>query len=410
MRLSRPAWYTGNIPWLLAGRAARSFSQAVLVIAVPLYVSAAGYSTLRVGYLLSLALLGSTLITLFVGIFSDRYGRKPLLMAIAVLATVGTSIFALTTQFWILAVMAAMASVRGGGAGSGGGFGPFYPAEQALIAASSSDQQRNSVFSVLSLVGVLAGALGSAVMVIPDILQQHLHISAVDSYQPIFWVSAFSSFAVLLLVLPIREKHHPPSAPKNSGTKKLSTWKLIGRLWLTNGVNGLVIGVIGPFLTYWLAVRYGATATAIATLYLVANLLTAFSYLAAPAIAHRLRAVPTIILTRWGTVLLMAAMALAPTFFWAFLTYTLRIMVNSIGLPIRQSFVMGIAEEQGRSKVAAFGSLPSQGTGVVAPTIASHLMQSVSEAAPIWLATAALAINAVLFGLLFRNIRPPEEE
>lgn len=236
-----------------------------------------------------------------------------------------------------------------------------------------------------------------------------MHTSAVDSYQSIFWIAAFSSFAVLLLILPIREKHHPPSAPKNSGTK-ISTWRLIGRLWLTNGVNGLVIGIVGPFLTYWLSVRYGVTATAIATLYLVANLLTSFSYLAAPAIAHRLRAVPTIILTRWGTVLLMAAMALAPTFFWAFLTYTLRIMVNSIGMPIRQSFIMGIAEEQSRSKVAAFGSLPSQGTGVVAPTIASHLLQSVSEAAPIWLATAALAINAVLFGLLFRNIRPPEEE
>ena len=409
MRLRRPVWYTDNIPWLLAGRAARSFSQAVLVIAVPFYVSVAGYSTVRVGYLLSLALLGSTLITLFVGIFSDRYGRKPLLMAIAVLAIIGTSIFALTTQFWILAVMAAMASVRGGGAGSGGGFGPFYPAEQALIAASSTDQQRNAVFSVLSLVGVLAGALGSAVMVIPDILQQHFHIGAVDSYRPIFWIAAFVSFTVLLLILPIRERHNPPSAPKKTGTK-ISTWRLIGRLCLTNGVNGLVIGVIGPFLTYWLAVRYGVTATAIATLYLVANLLTAFSYLVAPTIAHRLRAVPTIIITRFGTVILMAGMALAPTFFWAFLTYTLRIMVNSIGLPIRQSFVMGISEEQGRSRVAAFGNLPSQGTGVVAPTIASHLMQSVSEAAPIWLATGASAVNAALWGLFFRNIKPPEEE
>ena len=408
MRLSRPTWYAGNVPWLLTGRIARSFSQAVLVIAVPLYVSAAGYSTVQVGYLLSLALLGSTVLTLIVGIFSDRYGRKLMLMAIAALGIVGASVFSVTTTFWVLAVMAGIAAVRGGGAGSGGGFGPFYPAEQALIAESSSDRQRNTVFSTLSLVGVLAAALGSAVMVIPDILQEH-HIGAVESYRPIFWIAAFVSFAVLLLTLPIREKHQPPTAPKNSGTK-ISTWKLIGRLWLTNGVNGFFIGVIGPFLTYWLAARYGATATAIATLYLVANLLTAFSYLAAPAIAHRFRSVPTIIVTRLGTVVLMAGMALAPTFFWAFLTYTLRIMVNSISIPIRQSFVMGISEEQGRSRVAAFGSLPAQGTGVVSPTIASHLMQSVSAAAPIWMATGASAINAVLWTLFFRKVKPPEEE
>jgi len=121
MRLSRPTWYAGNVPWLLTGRIARSFSQAVLVIAVPLYVSAAGYSTVQVGYLLSLALLGSTVLTLIVGIFSDRYGRKLMLMAIAALGIVGASVFSVTTTFWVLAVMAGIAAVRGGGAGSGGG-------------------------------------------------------------------------------------------------------------------------------------------------------------------------------------------------------------------------------------------------------------------------------------------------
>ena len=46
MPICRPAWYIGNVPWLFATRAARSFSQALLVIVVPLYVSAAGYISL----------------------------------------------------------------------------------------------------------------------------------------------------------------------------------------------------------------------------------------------------------------------------------------------------------------------------------------------------------------------------
>ncbi|MBI4765972.1 MAG: hypothetical protein HY787_15465 [Deltaproteobacteria bacterium] len=71
---------------------------------------------------------------------------------------------------------------------------------------------------------------------------------------------------------------------------------------------------------------------------------------------------------------------------------------------------MGVASEKSRSKVAAIGNLPAQATGMVAPTIASHLMHSISEAAPMWLATITLAINAGLFGLFFKNIRPPEEK
>ncbi len=409
MSIRLPAWYKGNVPWLLAARAVRSFLQAMLVIVVPLYVSAADYSTLQVGYLLSIALAGSTGLTVIVGIFSDRYGRRLMMMVIAGLTAVGAAVFTLTTQFWVLSSMAALASVRGGGAGSGGGFGAFYPAEQALVASSSPDRERNAVFSMLSLIGVLAGAAGSIVAVLPGLLREHFNFSAVDSYHPVFWIASISSLAVILLCLPIQEKRIVPVKTKKSGAK-ISTRKLIGRLWLTNSINGFVIGVVGPFMTYWLAFRYGVGSTEIAVLYFVANLLTAFSYVVAPRVAHRLGSVQAIVFTRSATVIFMAGMALAPTFLLASLSYTLRIIINSIGMPIRQSFVMGVAEEERRSTVAAMGSLPAQATSMITPTIASHLIQSVSQAAPIWMATTALAINAGLFELFFKNVRPPEEE
>jgi MFS family permease len=406
MRL--PAWYTGNVPWLFATRAARSFSLALLVICVPLYVAAAGYSTLQVGYLLSITLAGSTVMTLMVGVLSDRYGRKSLIMIIAGFAAVGSAVYALTTRFWVLALMAALASIRGGGAGSGGGFGPFYPAEQALVAGSSPDASRNAVFSTLSLVGVLAGAAGSAVAVLPGMLRRQFGFAALDSYHPVFWIAAAASLAVICLALPIREQAVVPIEPAKR--PRLPTRGLIGRLWVTNGINGLVIGVVGPFLTYWFALRYGVSSTEIAALYFAANLMTVLSYLAAPRIARRLGAVRSIVFTRLGTVVFMAGLALAPTFLLAAVAYTIRVMVNSIGMPIRQSFVMGVAKEESRSRVAAFGNLPSRATGMIAPAAASHLIQAVSEAAPIWMATAALAINAGLFALFFKNVKPPEEE
>ncbi len=315
MTFDRPAWFIGSVPWLFATRIVRSFSQAMLVIAFPLYISAAGYSTLQVGYLLSFALAGSAGMTLLVGIFSDKYGRKPLLTIIALMAAIGSAVCALTTRFWVLALMAAMASVRGGGAGSGGGFGPFYPAEQALIASSGSDENRNTIFSSLSLVSVLAGAAGSAVAVLPGILQGHFETSIINSYHPVFWIAALASLTVFFLTLPIRERPQLPSTKPKIEENKISTGNLIARLWLTNGINGFVIGIVGPFLTYWFAVRYGVRSMEIATLYTVANLLTAISYLSAPGIAKRLGSVNAIVWTRLGTVVLMAGMALALNLF-----------------------------------------------------------------------------------------------
>ena len=37
-------------------------------------------------------------------------------------------------------------------------------------------------------------------------------------------------------------------------------------------------------------------------------------------------------------------------------------------------------------------------------------MQAISQSAPVLFAAAALAVNAGLYLLLFRNVKPPEEE
>jgi len=379
----------------------------MLVIAAPLYVAAAGYSAARVGLLLSAAMAGSVAMTLGLGYLSDRFGRKRVLAAISVLAGTATLVYSATTEFWILAVMSSLASIRGGGAGSGGGFGPFYPAEQALIASSSSDRDRNSVFAALSLAGVLAAAAGSLVAALPHILQRSLHVGVVASFRPVFWISAGVMLAGTLAIAPIRERRGG-EAPRASAPALLPARRLIGRLWLTNGTNGFVIGVIGPFLTYWFSARYGVGSGEIAALYAAANALTALSFVSAPLVARSLGTVRAIVIVRAGSVLLMGGMAVAPTFLWAAAAYAARVMVNSIGMPLRQSYVMGISEEQSRSEVAAFGNLPAQATGLVAPTIAAHLL-AVSMAAPIWLAAAATAVNAVLFAVFFRKIKPPEE-
>jgi MFS family permease len=406
--LRLPPWCRGNMSWLLASRALRSFTQAILTVTVPLYVAAAGYTALQVGYLLSIASVGSMATVLSIGFAADRYGRRPVLLGLAVLSAAGAAAFAATTAFWPLAVMAAVSAVgRGGGAGSGGNWGPFYPAEQPLIAASCADRDRNAAFAGLSFAGGLAGAAGSLAAVLPDLLRTRAHWSPVDSYRPLFWLCAAGGVGLALLILPIREAR----GPQPSGRARLTpaTLALIGRLWLTNGLNGFAFGVLGPFLTYWFAVRYGVGAAAIGSLYTLVNLLTAFPFLGAAWVARRVGAVRSIVAARAGTVAFLVAMGLAPTYPLAALAYAVRMMINSVGMPIRQSFVMGVAEEPRRSTVAALGNLPAQLTSTVSPALASYLVEDVSVEAPIWFAAAALALNALAFAGLFGRLRPPEE-
>jgi len=249
---------------------------------------------------------------------------------------------------------------------------------------------------------------GSLVAGLPDLLRAHLHYGAVASFRPLFYIAAASGLALTVLILPIREQRREAARAAGSRLTRASLG-LILRLALTNGLTGLAFGILGPFLTYWLSVRYGVSSSVLAGLFTIVNLATIVSYVASPAVARWLGSVRSVVLTRVGSVLLLAAMVLAPTFGWACVAYVVRMLFSAMGQPIRQSFVMGVSEAQDRSRIAALGNVPSQVTSLISPTLGAYLLQDVSFEAPLWLATAVLAINAVVYGLAFRRLTPPEE-
>jgi len=118
--------------------------------------------------------------------------------------------------------------------------------------------------------------------------------------------------------------------------------------------------------------------------------------------------VRTVTYTRAAGLLVLLSMAICPTFLLAGIAYTLRMVFNSLGMPARQSFVMGVSDDRYRSRVSAFSSLPSQLTSMVSPVVAGALMDTILDV-PIFGGTLFMGMNLVAYYLLFRNVRPPEE-
>lgn len=397
------AWCRGNVSWLLGGRAVRSFAQAVLVVAVPLYVAAAGYSAQELGYLLTVASFGAIAYVAGVGFLADRYGRRTVMIGVAALSAAGAALYAATTNFWGLALASALATIgRGGergrlgcllpgGATAGGGELPPGGPERGLRA--------------MSFVTVLASAAGSAVSALGEVAHRSLRLPWLAAYRLLFLLAALASLVLLLLCLPLRENRAP--APRVRLSR--ASLELIGKLWVTNSLTGLAWGLLGPFMTYWLHRRFGVGPAALGSLYTLINLVTAPFFLGAAPVARRLGAVRAVVVTRLISVAFLLALAVAPTFRLAALFYCLRTIFNSMGMPVRQSFVMGVAEEGNRSMVAALSNLPSQATAAVSPTLGAYLMVDVAMASPLFLAAAVLLLNAAGYYWAFRDTRPPEE-
>ncbi|HUY06072.1 MAG TPA: MFS transporter [Acidimicrobiales bacterium] len=399
-----PTWWGPNLIWLLVTRALRSLAQALMVVAIPLELAKLGDSASRVGLLLSLGAFGSAIMVLGVGVLADRLGRKRLLLVVAILGCLGSAGFVFTNNYWLLAAMAAISSMgKGGGAGSAGGYGAFYPAEQPLIAdCAKRPADRNAVFSTVSFVALFASVIGSLIVFSVG------GRTSLHSLHALLWVSFLASIGTVIAVAPIKERRLERAETAQKRSSK-GTFPLVVRLWVTGGLNGLALGVLGPFLAYWLHRRFGMGAGDIGLLFLIGNVLMALSAIVAPALGRAIGAVRTTSWTRLASVVSLIGLALSPNLFAASVAFLIRTVLNGIGGPVRQSFVMGVSDERHRSRVAAFGNLPAVATGVASPSIAAWLFVSVAEEAPIWFAAVLTALSAIFYGTMFKTWKPPEE-
>src|SRR5579884_1480527 len=421
-RRLHPSWMTHDVRLLLFARVFMSTTRALAGILVPIYLALIGFSAVRLGQLFVVVALTSAVLSSLIGLLSDRIGRKPFLIALPMLTALSGFAFAFTQQIPLLFVFAALGSFgRGSGAGAGA-VGPYQPAEQALLADAVPARSRNSMFGVVAFASSLGALIGGGPFAAVPTLLSHFGwfgLHGASAYRPAFAIIGVSSMVAGLLAVPITETHHPQPRPRTEPRRRprlrlhprisRESWHVLQRLWMTNSVNGLAIGFFGPFITYWFYRRYGVGPGTIGLLYSTINLATMVSNLGAAHVAGRLGLVRAIIVSRLLQAALLVPMVLAPTFWLAGGVYLIRMLAQRIALPLRQSYVMAIIPSEERGTVGALSNLPSQATSAISPGIAGYLFAHGSLALPFEVGAVLQAVNATMYFVFFRNIRPPEE-
>ena len=128
---------------LLATRMIRSIGQGILVVDFTLYLHAMHWKGSSIGIVLSSAGLFGALLSLIIGVSSDRLRRKPFLLVYQLILIISCIIAMITAQPWLIGVSAV---VGGFGRGANGAAGPFSPAEQAWLAENIKPSKRGLIF------------------------------------------------------------------------------------------------------------------------------------------------------------------------------------------------------------------------------------------------------------------------
>ncbi|MGH7922198.1 MAG: MFS transporter [Candidatus Dormibacteraceae bacterium] len=405
-----PGWIDRNLSIVLGARFAMSGARALTGVVTAIYLSALGFSGLELGLLFLCVALASALLSTTIGLISDRTGRRPFLVGVPLLTAVAALAFALFRNPAVLFVFASLGSFgRGGGAG-GGSVGPYQPAESAFVGEIVPAWARTVAFGRMSFCSSL-GALGGGLLA--GLAQPRPGLDAAGvtaAYRPAFVATAIlaavAGIAALWLRRPVDVHQAPPRRRRGIAWPRRS-WPALWRFWAANGVNGIAIGMFGPFLSYWLHRRYGVSPGGIGIVFAIANVAALASALSAAGIARRLGTIRAIATVRILGGLLLVPLALAPTFPIAGALYVLRMLTQRVGLPLRQSLVQDLADPEERASLAALSNLPAQGTQAGSQVLAGYLFDEVALALPFEIAAGLQCLNGVLYGLLFGRFRPP---
>ena len=464
----RPEWHSRNFGLVLWARVAMSSGRSLAGVLVPIYLALEGFTGFDLAAYVLVVALAAAVMSMLIGSFSDEVGRRPFLVALPMVTALAAIAFAFSRSVPVLFVMGALGSFgRGAGAGAGA-VGPYMPAESAFVTESLPSRFRNSAFGRLSFASSLGALAGSLLALLAP--STHLHgAAATDAFRAAFIAVAVVSAAAGLIALGLTEPRRgraasgvasgaavndagagavaviaadeetgepveagvtavrpasgaaaagaPPAAGDERGPSTRIAWPrmprrsrwLLYRLWITNTLNGIAVGMFGPFITYWFFRRFGAGPGQIGVLFAVINAATMFSTLSAAGMARRWGLVRTVTVVRIAQAVLIVPMVLAPTFVLAGLVYFVRMIVQRIGLPLRQSYSLGLADPAERGAVAAMSNVPSQLAMAASPLLTGYLMDEVSLALPFEIAAAFQFLNATTFWALFRK-HPPEEE
>jgi MFS family permease len=358
---------------LVVVRGVRSIGQGALVVDFALYLRALHWSGGQIGALLTLSMLSGIALTALVGPLSDRIGRKSLLLGFESTRVLAALTALLTASPPLLAAVAILGQYGRGGTGSAG---PFGPAEQAWLARSVPSEERVSIYSLNSAMGFLGQAVGAVLAAAPALFA--VWLSGPLAYRPLFGLVLVTSTLSLWLISRVpdgRDTARRAAAAKEAALGRRENALLL-RLALANLLQGAGLGLSGPLVAYWFAVRFGQGPALIGPLAAASLVLASLASLYVGRLAHRYGIVPVVIGLRSVGIGLLTAMPLAPILPLAAGIYAARSLFERGTNGARQALSIGLVRAERRGLAASLNSVSVSVPRAAGPLVAGLLFDA----------------------------------
>ena len=396
-RLRLPEGFDRDLRLLMYSMSSRRVVMGFLGIVRSIYFALLGFSPVEIGLLLSLATFVSALHSISFGFLSDRFGRKPFLVLGGFFATLRLVIFAVSSDFWALALGQGLGAL-GEGAGAG------QPVVSGYISDKTEIRQRASVFSALAVTNAIAATVGSLMAGLPAYFQGTFGMDVVGAHQRLFWIGAICSALSLILVLPMKDVK-PEKVEAEHGERKffqVKSWGVIARFSLVRATSGLGMGFADSLMPLYFFIRFGVGGETLGPIYASIRLISVFSYMFIPVVVDRFGDIPSLVASRVAAGLLTVAFSFSTWFpLSVFLMVAMRTTLT-FTMPIRQSFATGIVDPEETATAIGISSFARMSLRSIAPTIAGYMFEAISLSMPFMVGAVLMIANGLLYRAFFQ--------
>jgi MFS family permease len=389
---------------VLMARGLRAFADGFVALLLPIYLVDLGFSSLAVGTIVASTLIGTALLTLWIGWVAHRHSRRRLLLAAAVLMAATGLGFAFVRDFWPLLVVAFVGTMNP----TSGDASIFLPLEQTVLTEIVEPKKRTALFAYYSVVGSLAGALGILAASLPDIMSQWTGIGRGAAMQYMFAVYALTGAAAFLLYRPlsaaVEAVHDLPKAPLRESKR------LVYGLAALFGMDSFGTGfLVQSLLALWLYQTFHISVTAAAAILFWTSVCSAASYLVAVPIAERIELINTMVFTHLPSNVLLMLVPFAPNLAIAVGLLLARSALSQMDVPTRSSYVMAVVRPEERPAAASITAVPKTFAWAAGSMISGYLLTLSAFGWPLLIGGAVKAVYDLTLLAKFQKVKPPEE-
>jgi len=416
-----PLHWINSDGWrVIMARALRSFGYGFTSVLLGVTLNAAGFSTVQIGFLLTVALVGDMLAIILVALFADRLGRRRVLVFFALMMSATGLAFAFSHNLIVLLLAAFFGTISPSSAENA----PFFAIEQAILPQTCSAERRTDTFARYNLVAQLAGAAGGLAVVIPDILHQSMNMSTTLVVRAMFAGYSLLALSTALLFLNISEKVEM-TAPIGSGKDRGVSFegvsprrmplqksrsivvRLASLFTLDAFAGGLVVQTI---LALWFHQRFGASLSVLGLLFFATNLLAALSLSVEPWLARRIGLLNTMVFTHLPSNILLMLVPLMPTFPLAVVFLLCRQLLSQMDVPTRQAYTMSLVDPTERTAAASVTTVARSIGLSISPLLAGVLLTgpALFLGLPFLFAGGLKSIYDLALYSVFRKVKIPQ--